>query len=180
MNIIIMDFETSGLVLPSIANKEKQPRATEIGAIKTDGQTIGGQLSQLIYPDCDITEEITKITGITNAMLKGQPRFAEYLPQLKDFFHDSEMMIAHNAPFDRAILEYELHRAGCTDFPWPTEIICTAQEYAIRFGYNPHMKELYEKIIGEPLDQKHRALDDVIDLWSVLVKDNFFIKIGAI
>lgn len=180
MIAIIFDSETSGLTLPSIASKVNQPRITELGAVRTDGQTIISQLSQLIYPECLITEEITKITGITNDMLKGQPTFAQYLPKLKEFFNGADMMIAHNAPFDRVMLELELLRANCTDFPWPAEIICTAQEYATVFGFNPHMKELYQKIIGEPLDQKHRALDDVIDLWSVLVKDRFFEKIGVV
>lgn len=174
MKAIIFDTETTGLLLPSSAPVEKQPKIIELGAIAVSESGILGELSQLLSPGQEITAEITKITGITNEDLVGKPTFAEFLPQLKEFFAGSDMLICHNAPFDTGMLKNDLIRAACEDFPWPNTIICTAQEYTHVVGKRPSLKVLYKHIIGEELAQTHRALDDVMAVYAVLQKDKFF------
>lgn len=174
MKAIIFDTETTGLLLPSSAPVEKQPKIIELGAIAVSESGVLGELSQLLSPGQEITAEITKITGITNEDLVGKPTFAEFLPQLKDFFAGSDMLICHNAPFDTGMLKNDLIRAACEDFPWPTTIICTAQEYTPVVGKRPSLKALYKHIIGEELAQTHRALDDVMAVYALLQKDKFF------
>lgn len=174
MKAIIFDTETTGLLLPSSAPVEKQPRIIELGAIAVSESGILGELSQLLSPGQEITAEITKITGITNEDLVGKPTFAEFLPQLKEFFAGADMLICHNAPFDSGMLRNDLIRAGCEDFPWPETTICTVQEYQPLFGKRPSLKVLYHRIIGEELAQTHRALDDVMAVYAVLQKDKFF------
>lgn len=179
MKVIIFDTETTGLLLPSAAPLEKQPRIIELGALMVTERAITGELSQLLNPEVEITAEITKITGITNEDLVGKPTFKEYLPQLIEFFRGADMLICHNAPFDTGMLKNDLKRAGCEDFPWPAEILCSAQEYTARLGKRPSLKVLYEKIIGTPLAQTHRALDDAMAVYEVLDKDKFFELIGG-
>lgn len=179
MKAIIFDTETTGLLLPSKAPLEKQPRIIELGALAVSKDGIIGELSQLLDPQVEITAEITKITGITNEDLVGKPTFAEFLPQLADFFRGADFLICHNAPFDTGMLRNDLKRAGCEDFPWPTETLCTAQEYTALLGKRPSLKVLYQHIIGEPLAQTHRALDDAAAVHAVLLKDKFFDKIGV-
>lgn len=174
MKAIVFDTETTGLLLPSSAPVEKQPKIIELGAIAVSESGILGELSQLLSPGQEITAEITKITGITNEDLVGKPTFAEYLPQLKEFFSGADMLICHNAPFDTGMLKNDLIRAACEDFPWPNTIICTAQEYTPVIGKRPSLKVLYKHIIGEELAQTHRALDDVMAVYAVLQKDKFF------
>jgi len=180
MKAIIFDTETTDLTLPSLAPLDKQPRIIEVGAIVVDETGIIAELSQLINPGMDIAEKITKITGITNADLVDQPTFAEVLPQLRDFFTGSDLLICHNAPFDSALLRYELERLACEDFPWPSETICTVQEYLPLFGHRPKLTELYETVLLRPLAQTHRALDDVKALYEVLVADKFFQQIMGV
>jgi DNA polymerase III epsilon subunit family exonuclease len=180
MRAIIFDTETTGLLMPSKAPLEKQPRIIELGALAVSKDGIIGELSQLLNPGIEISAEITKITGITNADLVGKPTFEEYLPQLADFFRGADFLICHNAPFDTGMLRNDLKRAGCDDFPWPTEILCTVQEYHSLFGHRPSLKVLYERIIGAPLSQTHRALDDAAAVHAVLLKDKFFDKIGVL
>jgi DNA polymerase III epsilon subunit-like protein len=176
---IIFDTETTGLLLPNRAPLEKQPRIIELGALKIDHTGEIGSISQLINPDVEISPTITKITGITQEQLTGMPSFVDFLPQLKEFFTGVDTLIAHNCPFDAGMLTNELLRAGCEDFPWPPEKICTVQEYLPLFGHRPKLTKLYEKIMGEPLMQTHRALDDVMAVHAVLIKDNFFDTIDA-
>lgn len=175
MKAIIFDTETTGLLLPSSAPLEKQPRIIELGALAVSTETgIVGELSQLINPQMDISAEITKITGITNEDLVGKPTFAEYLPTLRSFFEGADMLICHNAPFDLGMLKNDLKRAACEDFPMPAEIICTAQEYTPVVGKRPRLLQLYEIIMGKPLAQTHRALDDAMAVFEILDKDKFF------
>lgn len=179
MKAIIFDVETTDLTLPSAADLEKQPRIIEIGAIAVTESGIVGELSQLINPGISIDAKITKITGIKNEDLVGQPNFADFLPQLRTFFTGADMLICHNAPFDSALLRYDLARVGCEDFPWPSDIICTVQEYTPLFGRRPKLTELYESVLLRPLAQTHRALDDVKALYEVLVADKFFSQIAG-
>ena len=41
------------------------------------------------------------------------------------------------------------------------------------------MNQLYERIIGKPLAQTHRALDDARALHEILVKDGLLAKLGS-
>jgi DNA polymerase III epsilon subunit-like protein len=178
MKAIIFDTETTGLLLPSTAPISKQPRITEIGAISL---SICGEmdcLSQLINPEIKITEKITKITGIDNKKVKDAPTFKEFFPKLKEFFCQTDILIAHNAPFDVGMLEAEFNRNGCS-FPIPQTVLCTVQEYMPVFGFRPSLIQLYKKIVGKDLNQTHRALDDVEALLEILIKDDFFVKIDA-
>ena len=180
MKAIIFDTETTGLLLPSSAPLEKQPRIIELGAILVSTETgIIGELTQLINPEMEISAEITKITGITNEDLVGKPTFKEYLPTLRAFFDGADMLICHNAPFDSGMLRNDLKRAGCDDFPWPAETICTAQEYTPVVGKRPRLLQLYEIIMGKPLAQTHRALEDAMAVYEILDKDKFFSQLGA-
>lgn len=174
MKVIIFDTETTGLLLPSSAPIEKQPKIIELGAISVSENGIIGELSQLLNPDQEISAEITKITGITNEDLIGKPTFAEFVPQLMEFFCGADIIVCHNAAFDCAMLRNDLARAGCDDFTWPETAICTVQEYQSVFGKRPTLKALYQLIMGEELAQTHRALDDVMALYAVLEKDKFF------
>ena len=179
MKAIIFDTETTGLLLPSAAPLEKQPKIIEIGALLVDGETILAELSQLIDPGEDISAEITKITGITDADLVGMPTFKDALPVLWPFFEGADALIAHNASFDAGMLRNELKRVGREDFPWPPKTICTVQEFVHVFGYRPNLKKLYERYTGNALQQTHRAIEDCRALHEALIAADFFSKIGG-
>ena len=84
--IVVFDTETTGLPLHPDAPLEKQPKIIELGAALLDETgAVVDTFQQLLHPGEDITEEITKITGITNEQLKDQPKFVDVLPQLRDF-----------------------------------------------------------------------------------------------
>lgn len=178
MKVIILDTETTGLLKKAVP-LEQQPQIIELGALLVNGKgwQADCKLSQLFNPGCPLPSIITKITGITDEQLIDMPTFKEYLPTLISFFGNVDMLICHNAPFDVGMLKNELKRAECDDFPWPKDIICTVMEYKALMGKWPKMTELYEKVMGKPLEQKHRALDDCIALNEILIKDKFFEKV---
>lgn len=171
--IVVIDWETTGLTLHPDAPVHKQPRAIEFGGMVLSSETgeVVRELSQLINPGEQISAEITKITGITNEQLVGQPTFKEFLPRLVQFFEGCTGIMAHNLPFDSSILRYELQRCGVTDFPWPERQLCTVGVYKDTWGRNPRLQELYPAITGKDFVQSHRALDDVAHLVEIIQKE---------
>lgn len=167
---IIFDTETTGLTLHPDADVALQPRMIEFGAVLlslNDG-SITEEASILINPGEPLTEEIIKITGITDDMLADTAHFRGALPQIERLFREAECAVAHNLPFDRAILRGELKRAALTEFPWPARELCTVGLYREEWGRNPRLTELYAAVMGRPLAQTHRALDDVQALVEII------------
>ncbi len=170
---LVFDFETTGLTLHPRADLSVQPRAIEFGGVLlADGVAIE-EVSLLFNPQQPISPEITKITGLTDEALRDQPTFERSLPVLRALFERAEVMIAHNLPFDRAVLTYELSRAGAKDFPWPRPL-CTAQLYQDAWGRRPRLIELYKEVLGRPLSQTHRALDDCKALAEIVCRERLW------
>lgn len=170
MRAALVDFETTGLTKPSVSGLDKQPHIIEVGIAVYEEGVLVHEYSRLVKPPFPISEEITKITGITNEMLEGQPPFSEIIGDIADAFDGCDAFVAHNAPFDRACLEYEIQRLGCF-FAWPPLTICSAQEFTHEFGFRPKLVQLYALKMGKPLEQTHRALDDVKAMAEVLLKE---------
>jgi DNA polymerase-3 subunit epsilon len=167
----VYDTETTGLLKPNVADLEQQPKIIEFALCEINRKyEIVRDHVWLIYPGEDITAEITKITGLTNDDLRGKPRFMEVLPQISQVMRRADRIVAHNAPFDQGMLVNELKRVGMEHrFPYPAEWVCTVQlAQELVYGRRAKMTELYADSVGKPLEQTHRALDDVHALVEIL------------
>lgn len=170
-SLIIFDTETTGLLGPSALPLEQQPRIIELGLLKLDGETLEEMevLTQRLDPEQPLSAEITKITGLTDRDLRGQPTFARVYPRLVDFFLGARVLIGHNLPFDRGLLAGELQRMGkLLAFPWPPEHICTAEQTEHLEGKLLKQEALYQRATGHPANQTHRAGDDVRQLAEIV------------
>lgn len=173
---LVFDTETTGLLKPQISDLAQQPKIIEIGLVEMDQDyNISNRWSSFIQPEQAITEEITKITGITNEMLVGAPTFIQLLPEIEERFLGIDSIYAHNLPFDWGMLVNELRRIGREyAFPYPPHQMCTVQiGKDMIFGRYAKMTELYEKSMGKPLAQTHRALDDVDALVEIIIKQRW-------
>ena len=98
---LYIDLETTGL-------NADVDEIIEIGMVPfsygRDGQifSVGESYSKLREPSSPISEEITKITNITNEMLEGKTIDPN---EVFGFAKDTDLIIAHNAAFDRVFLE---------------------------------------------------------------------------
>lgn len=172
MTHLIFDTETTGLVLHPRAKDELQPRIIEWGGLLVNerGEELE-ELNLLINPRMPIPEAIVKITGITDDDLRDAPAFREVAEQIHWFFANAEVLIAHNLPFDRSMMELEITRNGLEDnWMWPRIMLCTVQEHAEEWGHRPKLTELYEHYTGTKLAQSHRAIDDVRALKEVCLR----------
>ena len=174
--ILVYDTETTGLTLHPNAPLKKQPKIIEFGAVLLDPRTgsIEEEISIMVNPGEPLTDEIIKITGITDADLIDAAPFSAIIPQLRRLFSAATTVIAHNLPFDKAMMKNELIRADCLDFPWPTKELCTVGIYKEEWGRNPKLIELYEAVMSKPLAQTHRALDDVIALVDIIQREEIW------
>ena len=92
------------------------------------------------------------------------------LPEIEEAFMGVHRLMAHNLPFDMGMLTNELRRLGRQyAFPYPPNQVCTVQlANEMIYGRRAKLTELYEKTMGKPLAQTHRALDDVRALVEVI------------
>ena len=95
---VVFDLETTGLY-PNSGDS-----IIEIGAVKIKDGKIIDRYDELVNPNKLLSEEIIKITGITNEMLEGK-RTEELA--LKDFMKwaGNNPLVAHNAKFDISFIE---------------------------------------------------------------------------
>ncbi len=113
---VVFDLETTGLDLMNNG-------ITEIGAVKIKDGKISEQFTTLIKPDYPITEEITRITGITEEMVKDSPKISAVIPDFIKFI-DKTTLVAHNAEFD---LKFIKRFAGAEEYEVKNPVMDTIE-----------------------------------------------------
>ena len=167
--MIILDTETTGLPQPGLVPLAQQPEIIEFAAVTLDDETLEhvDQFTTLIRPRVlPLPAIITKITGITEKDLVGQKPFAAHLENITNLFLGQRVMVAHNAQFDCALLEFELRRLGREfRFPWAPIRHCTVELTKHKFPKFPKLDELFAYYFPHVTRTgQHRALQDVLDL----------------
>lgn len=106
MREIVLDTETTGL------DPLNGDRIVEIGCVELLNHIETGRVFHTyLDPECAMPFAASEITGITDEMLRGKPKFAEVAGDLMAFLAEDPLVI-HNAAFDLGFLNAELGRAG--------------------------------------------------------------------
>jgi DNA polymerase-3 subunit epsilon len=101
---VLFDTETTGLD-PATGDRIIEIAAIELVRDLPTNRTF----HRLIDPERDVPEEASRIHGFTRAHLAGQPKFADIVDELLEFFGDAPL-VAHNAAFDFGFVDAELAR----------------------------------------------------------------------
>ena len=101
---VVFDFETTGL-------SARYEKIIEFGAVKISHGSVVARTDILVNPEREITPKISKLTNITNSMVKDAPTIKEALPKILEFIGDS-ILVTHNASFDIAFLNEALIANG--------------------------------------------------------------------
>ncbi|PKG99414.1 exonuclease domain-containing protein [Paraglaciecola sp. MB-3u-78] len=156
---VVVDVETTG-------GKQPQHRITEIGAVKMINGEIVERWSSLINPQRHISSFITKLTGISNDMVKDAPLFSEVADSLSQFMENC-VFVAHNVNFDYGFFKQEYQRLD-RNFVMPK--LCTVREMRKQFpGLRSYSLGNLCETFDISLENHHRALCDA-EAAAVLLK----------
>ncbi len=172
MIVTLLDTETTDLISNHSMKLDKQPEIIEV-YFRTVDLSSGELLSEyetLIKPSKPINEKTTEITGITNEMLKDAPPFGAVADAIARNFSINPI-IAHNASFDREMLEFEFERIHGVKPSWMlTRWICTVEATVHLKGFRLGLQHLHEHLFGEKFVDAHRARPDVIALERICIE----------
>ncbi|KRQ86986.1 DNA polymerase III PolC-type [Caloramator mitchellensis] len=157
---VVFDIETTGFN----PNKEE---ITEIGAVKIKNFKIIDKFSALINPGKKLPDEIVKLTGITDEMLKDQPTIDVVLPMFLEFIGKSPV-VAHNAKFDTSFIK---EKARKLNLKFENTIIdtLTLSRWLLR-DLKKHKLNIIAEHLGIKLENHHRAVDDAEATAQIFIK----------
>lgn len=161
MIALIFDTETSGLVSNRTLRLDRQPEIIEFTGMLTNLKTgrVKKKLDQLIRPKNSLSEEIIKITGLTDEKLKDAPAFIDVAQNISSMIESAPLVIAHNATFDRDMVDIEFDRLG-KKLSWP-KVVCTVEQTIHFKGHRLSLTDLHLHLFEEPFEGAHRAASDV-------------------
>lgn len=156
--IVCVDTETTGL-LPH------KDRVIEIGLVRIEGGREVGRFHTLLNPGVLLPDIITEITGLTDADVKGAPKFAEIAEELSELLGGA-LFVAHNADFDLRFIQHEFARINQEFAP---EQLCTVKLSRKLFPNERrhNLASLIERY-GFAAEKRHRAFDDALVVWNFL------------
>lgn len=163
MKYLLFDTETTNLLKPSAANVRDQPRIIEFFGMlcDEDGKEID-RFETLINPGIPITEEITRITGLTNEDVRDAGSFAEVADQIQGIISAASAVVAHNLSFDYAMVSIEFDRLSGRKCLWPLVRICTVENTEHLKGTRLKLMDLHAHLFGVGFEAAHRARNDVM------------------
>lgn len=181
--ILFFDTETTGLYNDRAAPDDPiQPHIVQLAAslYNDDGRKLSS-FCLIIDPGIgdgiDIPEAAAKVHGITNelAVVLGVS-LESALATFTHLYQRSDLVVAHNMKFDRAMIETAISRYYGRHMPLRKPLFCTMEaatpivnlppsERMIAAGFNkpkpPRLQECIEHFFGEKLTGAHDAGVDV-------------------
>jgi len=136
----VVDVETTGSAPPS-------GRVLEVAVAMLEGGTVHLAFDTLLDPGIPIPTAVVRLTGITDRLVAGRPRFADVAAGLGRVLEDG-IFVAHNARFDWGFLAGESAAAGVPAPQGPP--LCTIR--------------LTRRLVPE---LRHRRLDQVAAFFGV-------------
>ncbi|MCB0401113.1 MAG: 3'-5' exonuclease [Flavobacteriales bacterium] len=163
----VVDIEATG-------GNHLKGKIIEIAIYSFDGEKIVDEYTTLINPEVKVDWYVTKLTGITNAMVSNAPLFAEVAQEIYRRL-EGKIFVAHDVDFDYRFVKTELNRVG---FELNEPKVCTIQLS------EKHLPEMESYSLGKlcealkipiPEEDRHRAGGDALattKLLAMLLSDN--------
>ncbi len=155
--LVFLDLETTGATAT-------HDRITEVGIVEVENGRFVREWSSLVNPGISIPPAIQSLTGISNAMVAGAPRFEEIAREVWEAV-DGRVLVAHNARFDYGFLKNEFKRLGKT---FGAPVLCTVK--LSRKLFPQHARHNLDSLMarhGINCEARHRALGDARVLWQL-------------
>ena len=176
MSIIVFDTETTGLLAVSAADIQHQPYLIELVALKLSQNPEGGfdlvdKLHVRCKPSIRIPDDAIKVHRITNEMVAECGPFSSVYLDIAEFFVGCNVIVGHNALYDKMVLYYELLRIGKQlSFPWSIRTIDTAEISGQYYGHRKNLQDLYIELFGTGFSEAHSANADCVSTMECFVE----------
>ncbi len=137
----------------------RKGRIIEICILIHDGLSVVEKYSTLIDPECYITPNFIRISGITNEMVEGAPKFHEVA---KDILRLTEncIFVAHNVGFDYGFVREEFASLG---YKYRKDTLCTVRlSRKLIPGKMSYSLGNLCASLGIEIENRHRAEGDAV------------------
>lgn len=161
--MVMFDVETTGV-------EPEQDRIVEVGLVRFEpGGDVSSSWGKLVYPKCEIPDEVTAIHGISTSDVAAFPPFAGVVGPIINMGRDA-IPAAYNADFDRRFLRAEAGRLDLPDFTGVIPILDPTVEVWldplvwVRWLHGFWGKKLTKvcEDYGIAIESAHRATDDAL------------------
>ncbi|MDH3497731.1 MAG: 3'-5' exonuclease [Gemmatimonadota bacterium] len=159
----VVDVETTG------SRPVAGDRITEVAVIRVGpAGRVETAIETLVNPERPIPAFVTRLTRITNAMVREQPVFAEVVDDVVGALA-GRVFVAHNVQFDWRFLEHEVRRTRDVRLDGPR--VCTVK-LARRLlpGLKNRGLDSVSRYFGIEIEARHRAGGDARATAQVLVR----------
>jgi DNA polymerase-3 subunit epsilon len=161
----VVDIETTG-------GNFQQDRIIEIAVILHDGFKVLNEYNTLVNPERPIQPFISRLTGISNKMVRKAPTFPEVVDELYELLK-GHVFVAHNVRFDYGFLKAAFKREGIS---YRAAHFCTVELSREIFpGHPSYSLGKLSRSLGIPVTNRHRAFGDAAataELLSMMVSAN--------
>ncbi|QCX32275.1 PolC-type DNA polymerase III [Caloramator sp. E03] len=157
---VVFDIETTGL-------NSNNDEIIEIGAVKIKNFTIVDTFSSLVKPKKEIKNEITKLTGISNEMVKDKPSIETVLPEFLNFVGNAPV-VAHNAKFDTSFIKNNSKIQGLNFNNAIVDTLLLSRW--LLPDLKKHRLNIIAEHLGVSLNNHHRAVDDATATAHIFIK----------
>lgn len=162
IDFVVLDVEAIGA-------KGLPARIIEIGAYHVRSGKILDEFQSLVDPGVPLPRFIAALTGITDEMLKGAPKFAEVVDAWLEFAGDA-VLVAHDSKFDLALLNREIARVfpGCR---MRNAELCTVKlARRMMRTLDSHSLDALAEHFGFEIAARHRAASDALATARLLLR----------
>lgn len=163
--IAVVDVETTG------ASADLGDRVIEIGVVRIERGERVAEYGQLIDPQRRINGGVIALTGITHAMVAGQPTFTQQLEPMMKVLAGA-IVVGHNIRFDLQFLRKEMRKCGMelASALSNAPVFDTVRIARRRFGRGGNGLQRLAPRLGIVPNIAHRALSDAQTTAAVLEK----------
>jgi len=156
----VVDIETTG-------GNFYQDRIIEIAIVIHDGNQVISEHTALINPEKPILPFISRLTGISNNMVKKAPTFSQVAQELHDLLK-GHVFVAHNVKFDYGFIKAAFKSVNIV-FRAPH--FCTVELSRIFFpNQQSYSLGKLSRSLGIEVSHRHRAFGDAAATATLLGK----------
>ncbi|MCB0687007.1 MAG: GIY-YIG nuclease family protein, partial [Saprospiraceae bacterium] len=161
----IIDIETTGGLV-------RRDKIIEIAIAIHDGRQVIEKFDSLVNPGRSLSKHITMLTGITDEMLVGAPKFYEIAKKVVELTEGC-IFVAHNVRFDYTFIKKAFEDLG---YNYTRKQLCTVRlSRMIHPQLKRHGLDALCLFHGVDVENRHRAMGDVMatsEIFSRLLADD--------